>query len=864
MLTGLQDLPEWYEFRNRYQYNIFAFAVEVLGMDGTERWGKAESVTWQQFELFDSIRFPGSRTTVSSGHGCFGLGTKVMRSSGEIANVEDIREGDTLMGDDGQSIRNVLELKRGQENMYRFTYADGTSHVFNESHILCLVATNSKGRRVAGTKTTVTVREWLTWGFDKKRCHAIYRSPVTAFDNALSTLPIPPYILGLWLGDGHTKATAFTTEDFEIKASLLEYAQSIGCDLVKHSNSGNAETLNITKKIGVHGKVNPMREALRQLGVFESKHIPEIYLHASLENRRQLLAGLIDTDGSLDGCSYDFVQKSRSIAHDVCWLARSIGCHATIKQVTKKCGNNGVVGQYWRVTIGRNTAQIPVRISHKKRPDLPEQRNNLHFSIKSVEPLGLGDYYGFVLDGNSQFLGGDFTVLHNTGKTRSMAIVSLWHLLCFPHSVTMFTAPQIQQLRNQTWKEISICYMRLKNGPYSWLADYIKILAERVYIIGHPTTWHILAKTAPKNSPTNIAGQHGDYLLIWGDEASGIEDKVLDTLSGALTDARNRMVLTSQPTRGAGFFFDTHHRLSRDAIGKDGKRGRWVNIVMNSELSPIVTPSFLAEMLEKYGSRDDPLYQIRVLGLFPDLTKEFLAGRKACESAYAGTCIHGTDRYGYVIAVDVGGGVGRDDSVIAVGKVSGDGHHGDGARKVEVVDIPLCDNTSNITLLLNTIDHQMSLYANATLVVDANGAGRGLAQKLQERGIPFQEVNWGGQCFDEQAKADYANKRSQAIVCLGRAITEGRFKIFTPVGRPKVLEQISRLPYTFDNRARWYVLTKEQMSMKGIKSPDIADVFAFMFMDDVMPIPVESVSHVSSGVVSDAIERLKAAAAARG
>jgi hypothetical protein len=487
-----------------------------------------------------------------------------------------------------------------------------------------------------------------------------------------------------------------------------------------------------------------------------------------------------------------------------------------------------------------------------------------NLAIASVTALGEGNYYGFVLNGNQQFLGANGTVLHNTGKTRSMAIVSLWHLLCFPHSVTLFTAPQIQQLRNQTWKEISICYMRLKNGPYAWLADYIKILAEKVYIVGESTTWHILAKTAPKNSPTNIAGQHGDYLLIWGDEASGIEDKVLDTLSGALTDSRNRMVLTSQPTRGAGFFFDTHHRLSRDAFGKNGKRGRWVNIVMNSELSPIVTPSFLAELLEKYGSRDDPLYQIRVLGLFPDLTKEFLAGRKACEAAYAGTCIHGTERYGYVIAVDVGGGVGRDDSVIAVGKVSGDGHHGNGARKAEIVDIPLCDNTSNITLLLNMIDHQMSLYANATLVVDANGAGRGLAQKLQERGIPFQEVNWGGQCFDEQAKADYANKRSQAIVCLGQAITEGRFKIFTPVGRPKVLEQISRLPYVFDNRARWYVLTKEQMRMKGIKSPDIADVFAFMFMDDVMPIPVESVSYVSSGAVSDAIERLKAAAAARG
>lgn len=664
MLTSLEEMPEWYEFRKRYQHNILAFAVEVLGMDGTDRWGTKESVTWQQEMLFDSIRFRGSRTSCSSGHGCFGINTEVMLHDGTVKFVQDVNLDDILMGDDGKSQRHVFELKRGRENLYQFTYQDGSAHVFNESHILCLKSW------LTGQKITTTVRDWLLWSQEEKRRYVCYR----------------------------------------------------------------------------------------------------------------------------------FI---------------SDGCYTNI-------------------------------------------------AITAVTALGEGDYYGFVLNENQQFLGADGTVLHNTGKTRSMAIVALWHLLCFPHSVTMFTAPQIQQLRNQTWKEISICFMRLKSGPYKWLADYIKILAEKVYIIGNAATWHVLAKTAPKNSPTNIAGQHGTYLLIWGDEASGIEDKVLDTLSGALTHANNRMVLTSQPTRGAGFFFDTHHRLSYNAVSKSGKRGRWVSIVMNSELSPIVTPEFLAELLQKYGSRDHPLYQIRVRGLFPDLNNEFIAGRRACEATYAGTCIHGTARYGYVIAVDVGGGIGRDDSVVAVGKVSGDAHHGSDARKVEVVDIPLCDNTSQLTQILNVIDHQMSLYPNATLVVDANGAGRGLAQKLGERGIPFQEVNWGGQCFDEQAKTDYANKRSQAIVCLGRAVTEGRFKIFTPVAQPKVLEQISRLPYTFDNRARWFVYTKEQMSAKGIKSPDIADVFAFMFMDDVMPIPVESVGSVSSGAVSDAMARLKAEAAARG
>ena len=47
---------------------------------------------------------------------------------------------------------------------------------------------------------------------------------------------------------------------------------------------------------------------------------------------------------------------------------------------------------------------------------------------------------------------------HSTGKTRSAGVVALWHLCCYANSIMMFTAPQITQLRNQVWKEITICY----------------------------------------------------------------------------------------------------------------------------------------------------------------------------------------------------------------------------------------------------------------------------------------------------------------------------------------------------------------------------------------------------------------------
>ncbi len=143
---------------------------------------------------------------------------------------------------------------------------------------------------------------------------------------------------------------------------------------------------------------------------------------------------------------------------------------------------------------------------------------------------------------------------HGTGETGSAGVIALWHLLFFPHSVMMFTAPQIDQLRKLVFKEIAICLTLLTKNSLGWLADYITILSESVYIKGHQKTWHVIAKTAPKNQPTNLAGQHGDNYMVWVDEACGVDDAVLDVVMGALTHKDNRAVM-DQPTRPTQWLF---------------------------------------------------------------------------------------------------------------------------------------------------------------------------------------------------------------------------------------------------------------------------------------------------------------------
>lgn len=436
---------------------------------------------------------------------------------------------------------------------------------------------------------------------------------------------------------------------------------------------------------------------------------------------------------------------------------------------------------------------------------------------------------------------------HGTGKSRSAGIIALWHLLFYPESVMMFTAPQIGQLRTVVWKEINICIQRLRNNAvFSWLADYIVVLAEKIYITGFKDTWFVFAKTAPKHAPTNIAGQHGDYYLVWGDEACGIDDAVMDVAIGALTHKNNRAVLTSQPATTTGFFYDTHHSLSYK-VG-----GIWIALEFNGEVSPLVSEEKLNEALYQYGSRDHAGYLIRIRGKFPELKgKYLLTNSEITQMLAAKPCVTDEDEYGYIITVDVGGDVGRDSSVITVAKVVDKDYHGRTERHSHIVDIPLFSNRANINELKARIYAAIAEYPGATLVIDPMGAGMGLTQSLKAEGVYFESVNWGVSCFNNNLKLLYFNKRAHAYVTMAKGVERGILTFSPKVKSMHQLitntkTQMSRLPYFFDEKSRWGIMSKKDMLSKGITSPDIADTLAFIYMERISYAPANTVAYQGS------------------
>lgn len=354
--------------------------------------------------------------TGATGFGkCHGKGTKILMFDGSIKNVEDVKVGDKLMGDDSQP-RKVSKLHTGKDLLFNVTdNKNKESYIINKEHILVLK--NIHKHSYGGKKITeIKVSDYLEKSKMFKWGHKGYRVGV---DFKQQNLPIDPYFIGLWLGDGHSNESAVTTMDKEIVKYLKEFASSQKMQLRKKELPNNkASTYFITRqknsppvdsrnKKGYGDHKISFKEKLRNLSVLGNKHIPDIYKINDRETRLQVLAGLVDSDGYVFKNGIEIATKFIRLRDDIIFLARSLGIAA--KYTTKVIKNKS----YYRISLYGEVEDIPTILPRKKLRKRLQIKNALHYGIE-INPLGEGNYYGFEIDGNHRYLLGDFTVTHNT------------------------------------------------------------------------------------------------------------------------------------------------------------------------------------------------------------------------------------------------------------------------------------------------------------------------------------------------------------------------------------------------------------------------------------------------------------------
>ena len=362
------------------------------------------------------------------GCGCHAPGTMVMLADGTTRTVEGVRVGDRLMGPDSKP-REVLRTIHGSGPMFRVEPNKGEPFVVNDEHVLSIQTLRARGscRRSRLMTVEVRVKDQLRRGTSAQRASMLYRVGV---EFPVSPVPLNPYFLGLWLGDGTGINTTITTADPEVASFVAAMAEATpGVALaVRDKGANKAKSYQLVATQSYAG--NPVLARLRDLVVSPErrdrsaggndrngsrlKHIPNRYLRNSREVRLELLAGLLDADGHLNNGGFDIITRWRRMADGIATLARSLGlaCYMT---PARKRSQTGHEGDYFRLSISGDTHLIPTRIPRKRAAPRRQVKSALRTGFK-LRPLGEGSYYGFTLDGDGLYLLGDFTATRNSGK----------------------------------------------------------------------------------------------------------------------------------------------------------------------------------------------------------------------------------------------------------------------------------------------------------------------------------------------------------------------------------------------------------------------------------------------------------------
>ena len=472
---------------------------------------------------------------------CLGKGTKVVMFDGSLRKVEDVREGDLLMGDDSTP-RRVLSVARGREQMYWIRQNKGIDYRVNESHILSLKRSRNEGGHTKGTVLNIPVRDYLTKSSKFKTNYKGYKVAVEFPEKAVS---LDPYFVGLWLGDGHSYSSRITNTDSEVVAYMQEYADVPGLPLRTYQQVNKAPNYAITSgQQGSSHAAFSVQGQLRKLNVIENKHIPRTYLINSTENRLSLLAGLIDSDGHYQrefNC-YEITQKNKVLAEEIKFLCDSLGFKCSLTEKQAVITARGYISTVYRLRLFGNLDSIPVRILRKKARPL-QARADWRVTGITVEKDIVDDYYGFTIDGNHLFLLEDMTVTHNTAF-----VVSALRNAAVDHGkpVAIFSLEMssVQLVNRLISAEAEIDSEKIRKGqlaPHEWQQLHHKIqrLTEApIYIDDTPalSILELRAKCRRLKAQDDIQIVVIDYLqLMTGDSSKGANrEQEIASISRAL------------------------------------------------------------------------------------------------------------------------------------------------------------------------------------------------------------------------------------------------------------------------------------------------------------------------------------------
>ena len=364
--------------------------------------------------------------------------------------------GDYVFSSNGHPVRVIEATEPFMGNCYRMEFNDGVSMIADAGHLWLTETLYSRERSATerrkianGIKRAdwrnqlwkrvhfpeVVTTQHISETLMARNGHAVNHSIEVCLplNFPAKDLPLDPYVLGVWLGDGTSKLPQITSMDKEIINHVVEAGFPIMHVDTKPDN-----------RASTYGFGKALTEPLRFLNVIGSsykrldtgrKHIPEIYKTASYEQRLALLQGLMDTDGSVTPLGKEngrgfgssrctFSITNQELAEDTLELILGLGIKATITKGVAKIYGREISDVY---DIGFQTDLPIFRLTRKleRLTPLRTRRSKLRY-IKKCDPVAPRMVRCIQVENEDGMfvVGRELIPTHNSTVIRSIAITA--------------------------------------------------------------------------------------------------------------------------------------------------------------------------------------------------------------------------------------------------------------------------------------------------------------------------------------------------------------------------------------------------------------------------------------------------------
>jgi len=392
----------------------------------------------------------------------------------------DLQIGDHVFGRYGQPVK-VVALSKDSMADFGVEFTDGAIIKCHSRHEW-IVFERGGHRSVYRCLETGEIEANGVWMGERNTRGGRARYQIDeniAIEFEQQDLPIHPYILGVWLGDGTKNKNCITHSPKDYK--IIDKIERLGIERTAFS---------IHPETGVFTSYfRRLYKLLKENELFDNKNIPEIYKCSSLDQRIELLAGLIDTDGYIyhkNGRTTISTADER-LRDDIADLIRSLGWRATIVRYEPTTSSSGIVGRKPVYQISFNpTLDIPCALERKRPKKLnPKTKKRGIKAIRRCDPV---PGRCIQVEGGIYLVGKTLIPTHNS-EIVSTRLPGFWlaHHPELPVALTSYN--QRLAYRNSRLSRAVVespAYDRLFGGPeYGILRDLVNWRKKDWHILGH-------------------------------------------------------------------------------------------------------------------------------------------------------------------------------------------------------------------------------------------------------------------------------------------------------------------------------------------------------------------------------------------